>query len=323
MAGSRGTTPLFDLLSRPSAQSAASRTPAEGPAPVDVVSTPSPAAPSTPSKPAKPVVRMELKPRPEHAAADSRSPVSATVTNVPPPSPPWYAGLMGTVRVAVPQNLIYLMVAVFMGLCIASYSVGFRNGEGSGREEFERFRRDLPIVNEVPDMPAGGGLAANSSNTNTLRDTRTGAAVATPPPARPPAQGGTTPRPTSTPQPATGAVITTKGLLSGDPREVGLNYLALAVLSYQDASAAVSFLAQNGVESFAVPVDPKSFVENNRGPTAAYRLYAGAGFKGSDLSKSAAQTLEAEVARLGQVWSRQHRGPSDFRKPGWRKYSGN
>ena len=149
----------------------------------------------------------------------------------------------------------------------------------------------------------------------------------TKPPTTPlPSPGNGTSVPKQTPSvaidPAT-AVITSKGLLAGDPREAELNYLNLATLPRTDSESAIAFLAANGVEAFAVPVDPTDSEAKNPAPSK-YRLWVLPGITTEDYRqrKTVRTRLEAEVSRLGQIWRKEHRGTSDFSQPLWEKFRG-
>lgn len=116
--------------------------------------------------------------------------------------------------------------------------------------------------------------------------------------------------------------LTPQGILLGDPRERGLNYLHLGIFPRTDAQAAVEFLAANGVQSFAVAVDSNDSGANNPDPGRKYALYVLPGITGSEFRRGVTKktNLEAEVARLGALWQKNHRGPSNFSKTMWAKY---
>jgi hypothetical protein len=123
--------------------------------------------------------------------------------------------------------------------------------------------------------------------------------------------------------PEAGRFMLARGWGGADPREQGLNYLALVVLSKEHARDAVDFLAKNGVLAFAIPLDIDGGAPKNP-PQDAYRVYAGPGVTSQQYKANdpAMGRLERRVAELGRVWSREHRGPSDFRSPGWVKFAG-
>jgi hypothetical protein len=114
-----------------------------------------------------------------------------------------------------------------------------------------------------------------------------------------------------------GTIISAVGMLATDPREAGLNYLALATLPRADAEAAIAFLAQNGLQVIGVPVDRARAATNNPGPA---RLYALPGLSRDEFRGPAKEAMERAVTRLGAVWQREHRGSSNFARPGWEKF---
>jgi hypothetical protein len=116
--------------------------------------------------------------------------------------------------------------------------------------------------------------------------------------------------------------LTPQGVLLGDPRERGLNYLQLGIFGKTDAESAVEFLASNGVQSFAVALDSTDSRANNPDPGKKYALYVLPGITGSEFRRNVTKktNLEAEVARLGVLWQKNHRGPSNFSKTMWAKY---
>jgi hypothetical protein len=211
----------------------------------------------------------------------------------------------------VGQNLILIALAVVVGLLVLAYITGYRGGRTAAERELAAFQRQNPGVSEPqPSNPAPASAPAPSRTT--------------------PTNPTPSPRPTPTPVPVqggsltgeipAGATITSRGYLQGDLRESGLNYLTLAVLSGEDARAAILFLSQNGVEAFGVPVDPSGRAANNRGPS--YRLYALPGITSEQYRQrqTVRTRLEAEVARLGGIWQRDHRGTSNFARTQWEKF---
>lgn len=118
------------------------------------------------------------------------------------------------------------------------------------------------------------------------------------------------------------AAITPRGLTTSDPREVGKNYLALATTSGAEAEAAVTFMAANGVDAFAIPVEIKGGNAKNQGPGGKYRLYVLPGLTSEQLRKSdwPKATLEAKVSQLGARWQKEYNGGSNFSSTAWYKF---
>lgn len=106
---------------------------------------------------------------------------------------------------------------------------------------------------------------------------------------------------------------------SRDPRQAGLNYLHLVTLGKDDAAAAVTFLAENGVQATAA-IDPSSSRSNNR---ARYKVFAlvgitGAQYKNDDPVK---RLHEQKIREIGARWLSQG-GASNFSQPLWTKFQG-
>jgi hypothetical protein len=126
-----------------------------------------------------------------------------------------------------------------------------------------------------------------------------------------------------------GRLVTPDGRSNADPREAGLNYLILMGekpgLSEEDAGRAIAFLAREGVQVIGVPVG--AGVERGAGganTSTRYSLVALPGFPGraSEAEKSRMSKLQADVARIGQRWRKEERGPADFKDTYWRKHDG-
>jgi len=254
----------------------------------DLLSQGGNAAPAeAPARPSKPVVRVELKPQ-------ERS--------VPRSEPARVTPAEGTAAFRPPVNVIYIGVAVVAALVIVAYIAGAKIG---ARNEAIRVEKEMGgAFRDRPSVSEPAGIAPAADERVQLRPDR--AAFQ----ANPGAEG---------------ARLATNGgagrSLSGDPRQSGLNYLALAVLPKADADAAAAFLTQNGVEALPVPLDAQGNEVNNPGPAARYRLYVLPGITREQYSsnQTAKTNLEAKVAQLGQVWQKQHRGSSNFASPEWRK----
>lgn len=286
MAGGRHTQPLFDLIRRNGPHSAAddraTMNPGVGWRPG---MSPRPVEP----KPAgKPVVLPELKP-------DVPAP-----TREPDPEPTWLSAIGGS-TVRMPVNAVYIASAVMVVLAVVGWSAGWLMA--NRRADQSPIPRPDPLITEPGE-----------STTSLPADPTPSA------PAPEPAKSA----PSTEARSATGGVvITPKGMLQGDPRESGLNYLNLAQMYRTEAEAAVKFLSQNGLEAFAIPVDRPAATANNPDPSRSfYRLYAAKGISTDEYNKkmTARTNTEAAVARLGLLWQKEHRGSSNFSKPGWEKF---
>jgi len=319
----RRTTPLFDLVQGKSG--ASSKLSGDAAVPI------------------KPVIRVELKPSPAPgsttAAAERTTdataraatpvpvaealpaPVAAPIAGPAPstphlreaPMPPrettmhdrtWAPAWLGESMLRVPVNALSIGVALAIVVALVAWIVGVSTGQSRAEDELARFERSSPIITDPlvqepgPDQPSGTQSAATSK------------AAPKAEPRKPPSASRTS------------GSITSKGVLEGDPREASLNYLALATLDGDAALAAVTFLSENGLESFAVPVDSAPSRANNPDPAVTYRLFAFPGVSSEEYKRRATKVtnLEAEVARLGAVWQKQHRGVSNFSRTQWEKY---
>jgi hypothetical protein len=288
MPGGRRTTPLFDLLTKREA-TARPAAAAVAPPPVRMPSSPD-------VRMSKPVVRVELKPR--------------EVAEPPPErETPVYSGQTGAVR--LPMNWVYIGVAVLGVLLFGAWLLGQKLGESRTKKDLEpMLRRPEPGVREAG---ADGSAPAEVSPYAPGRSPKAphGAAGSG-------ANGGSGGA-------VTPLVKNVQGVDPGsDPREKGLNYLYLAVLSKADAEAAGAFLRANSLEAYAVPwVDPKGGQANNAGPGGgAFRLFVVPGITSEEYSqkKTVRTRLETEVVRLGALWQKEHRGASNFAKHSWEKF---
>lgn len=209
--------------------------------------------------------------------------------------------------IRLPVNTLYIAIATVLVLVLGAWIGGVK--WGSSREA-ARYERELgEVLGARPPVVEPGAAQVLPPGVPDQGRSDSG---------RQPAGGQSGGQPT----PRVGGSVLVPGGFGPDPREAGLNYLALAVLPQADATAAVAFLAQSQVGAFAVPVDGRGVEVNNPGPGSRYRLYALPGVTRDQLrSKQTIVTnLEARIAQVGQVWQRDHRGASNFSKPGWVKY---
>lgn len=254
--------------------------------------TPAPTRES--SRVAKPMVRVELKPQAESPLTGSR--------DIPPE-----AGLQA---VRVPVNTLWFVAAGAITLLVVLFASGYKLGQGAAQRQAERELSGR--FGDRPNLTEPGEQTQSGPPPNVEPGPPRSGVISQPPLNRPEVDTGGIGA-------GTGAVLSSKGVMA-DPRERGKNYLALATLSRSDSEAAILFMAANGVEVIGVPVDRGAGRANNAAP--AYRLFAAAGITSEQFrTKQTARTnLEAEVARLGEIWQKQHRGPSSFAKTGWEKH---
>jgi hypothetical protein len=200
----------------------------------------------------------------------------------------------------ISRNAAYIGIAILIAAFVAVYVIGFKIGQS---KEATRAEKELAAAfGTRPNVAEPGTFSSNRSDPPATQGPITDHQAQQPPNPVPNALA-----------PATGPVLSPFGPIP-DPREKGLNYLALATLPRADCEAAIRFLYENRVEAIAVPVDSGAPSANN---PVRYTLYAFPGFAADQLRSAAAQSLEANIARLGQVWMKEHRGTSDFRRPQW------
>ncbi|MDX2132809.1 MAG: hypothetical protein SFY69_12235 [Planctomycetota bacterium] len=222
------------------------------------------------------------------------------------PEPPEAEDVHEPTFLRLPMNTVYIAVAVVLVLLLGAWIGGVK--WGSAREA-ARVERELGDVLARPAVNEPGTVERPASPAPAQPERREAARPA-------PGPGATPPRAI----PA-GRVLGATGDIA-DPRESGLNYLALAVLPREDAVSAMAFLSENNVGSFAVPVDAKGAEVNNPGPVARYRLYALPGVTRDELrsNQTVVTNLEARIAQVGPAWQKERRGSSNFAKPGWMKH---
>jgi hypothetical protein len=185
----------------------------------------------------------------------------------------WWALGGAPVLLRLPRGFAVVLVVAAVGLVVLAYRVGFSRGEAAA---------ELRLI-ELAD-----------SGRPLLRQ----------PPPLP--QG-------STPPPAEQAPRAPAGLLQGDLRQVGLNYLILARYPKDEAQRLREFLASRGVETIAVPSD------NAR----LFHVVAWPGFTGDQWSGPNGTAFVAEMRKHGAAWKlhNNNRG-DDLRSMYWKLYEG-
>jgi hypothetical protein len=179
-----------------------------------------------------------------------------------------------------------LVVAVLWAL---AFNSGYKRGEHD----------------TIRDLGQGGGGAVTEP---LHKDIPVNPTLVSPTPQTPPRQAAQVAPPGPATPPATG----------GDPRVVGLNYLVIGYkVDKEFAERAGAFLAQNGVQTFAVAKPGTS--ANNPG---SYTLYALPGITRDEYRAQApAKTdLQERIARLGKIWQKDHKGQTDFSRTTWEKF---
>lgn len=208
-----------------------------------------------------------------------------------------------------PQALIG--VGCLIGLIVLVWTLAYGSGARSKEAEWQRLmQRDQRIG---PDPLVGDGSQGGRGD---VREPRTEP--------RPPGTGGLTGGGGGggglLGAGTGGFILSAGGVLPKDPRQPGQNYLRLATLPRADAQAAIEYLAAGGVESIGVPVDPGTASANN--PTR-YAVFAMVGITGEEYKnrRPVMTDIEAKVARIGERYRREAKGPTDFSKPLWTKFN--
>lgn len=311
MAGGRNSQPLFNFLrSRETVNTPAARraqmNPGVGWRPDGTIAEQEAVDQSArASAPA----RLEIKPLPQ-------SPSREHLTDSTPIGEDL---LLAGGRLRVPKYVVWLGIALLVLAVVAAYIIGARM---AGNKADNPSSRLTPPVLEPTDTPGTSGSEANDlskanetkANANNTNPTKPDNTKQTPVAQR---EAGTV-------NPPAGAVaLTARGWLASDPREDGLNYLLLASLNLTESEDAIVFLNENGLETFALYVDPSRVRGNNPDPTRPYRLFVSRGITSDEYSKklTARTSLEGQVARLGPRWQKERKGSSNFAKPDWQKYS--
>lgn len=225
-------------------------------------------------------------------------------------------------RLNIPVYAVYLAVSLALALCAAVWAVAYRVGRDTGERET---LQQLGSVTAPPPRSPDPLLATSNPAIEPERPTpashTTPPSESTPRPSDQPARPNLTINPSFTPAPA----LNHRGEIVTDPRIRGTNYLHLASdLPRDEAERLLSYLAAFGVEAIALPSDPARVDSlaadaNNDLPMSVYSLRGVA----SDEFENAAGQRERHrtlVARLGEVWLRDHRGSVNLAKTNWELY---
>lgn len=200
-------------------------------------------------------------------------------------------------------NTLYVLAAAVILSWVLVWVAGSKIGQ---RRAEDQLRRDLgglpPTLPPTSDPMSEAGSEAGSTQ---------GAGAAERPRVGPPitgAGGG-----------GSGPIITSKGRVEVDPRQPGLNYLAIATVPVAEAERAVAFLREKGgVEAVGVPVDPPGSRSNN----PRYKLVVLVGVPKDQITEKAAAMAELRrtVEQLGPQWQKAYPGGSNFRSSVWEKH---
>ncbi|MBM4108191.1 MAG: hypothetical protein FJ255_05190 [Phycisphaerae bacterium] len=291
MAGGRRTKPLFDLLPE-----ALGKSPPEG-----VHTVPRESATLSELKP-----RVAVRPVPQPQASPHT------------PGDAWSAAMLSNGTVRLRANMLYLLVAAWILSLLAVWLVGNWWGAKGKERELEPLLQRGPTPNDplTPNVSAPGSNRPVGVVAPDVTPSKPAAK-----PITPIVPGPTNNQPALTGDPSQTPYIVSTGRASRDPRTPGLNYLVLATVPEEEAARAVRFLSDNALNAVGVPAAEV----DRRGASAKdsrYRLVVLTGITGAEYrDASPVRTrLEADVRRLGQTWQQDHRGSTNFGRPGWEKF---
>lgn len=291
MAGGRSTQPLFELLGKGQGDALTQRAKSYIPG-------------GQRSQPEAPGPTDEQPPAPVAQGVIPVEPAPAPMAQEPAAS----AGVAKRLRpgvVAVPLTLLYGAGAGVLLLVVITWTIAYGRGAAAKDREWQQTVSDSQMA--IGPDPLGvepSGRNAGSQPRPSSPDPRTKA----------PSDGGLL---------GGGrlAILSSAGVLASDPRQPGRNYLQLATLDREQAQRAIDYLAAGGVEAIGVPVvDPRTGTANN---PARYAVFATVGITGEEYKnrRPVMTELEAKVARIGERYRREAKGPTDFSRPLWAKYN--
>ncbi|USN99639.1 MAG: hypothetical protein H6810_02975 [Phycisphaeraceae bacterium] len=242
---------------------------------------------------------FDLIPRSTHPDDAPVSRPTADAGRIEPHSPRGAA----SGRVAVPVTWLYVAAAAALLLLVLAYGLGYRVGAAAEREEIGRFAPRESQQTRIEDPLTDDPSPKQDPGAKPSPGSATGAGAR---------------------NPAPGTIVTAAGLVPVDPRIEGSNYLELATLPRDQAEAAVRYLASQGEEAIAVPVNGVDRRGSRPNTSDRYRVIAlGLAVPGDRYSSSTAERerFERRLARLGKAWADQG-GASDFSDPLWRRFGG-
>lgn len=244
---------------------------------------------------------------------------------------------LGEATMTLPANAVYYATAGVVLAIVLAWIVGYRAGDASRAKQLAPFTNPPPLRVQEPNL----GAATPGSSSASPNATPTATSTPMPPveanrsaqlPGAPATTTGPAPRhagPAEVEASATAGplgasdVLLAQGWSRTDPREIGLNYMYLPIMTRTEAERAVTFLNANSLEVMAVPlqVDRRGSKANNPPPAdARYRVVLRRGLTGEEYSQGVVkQDLQAKALKLGQVWKRDNRGTTDFSAVSWEK----
>ena len=258
MPGGRKTLPLFELIG--------DRKP-ERSEPLRTLIPPQ----SVPGKGTAPnFSSLEAKPLPDLASEIRGEPVPEEPARPRQP-------------IVLTRSMILVGVAIIAAVATLVWSLGVAFG---GRQKEQDFQKNFPVVPRPNETITPEQLKPQAAkpqpSTSPIETKPAPAVVATKPESKPESTSNAIPAaPTGA-----GRVLTLQGFADADPRQQGWNYLVLGLLPREDTWAAMQFLAKNGVETFAVQVDPVDRRLPRGNTSARLQLYASKGVPSRDSASS-------------------------------------
>jgi hypothetical protein len=220
-------------------------------------------------------------------------------------------------EIRVPLAGVWTAVVVAVGVAFVTWTIGYNVGFGNGQsEQASAFGIGAGRIQDPLIDTSDADLSRGTEGSQATQATNSAGAVGT--------------STATNPGNPRALVIAGDGRQVADPRRAGNNYLALATLPEPSARSAVRYLANEGINSIAVPVDPIAGGVDSRGNSGnnpspvLYELFSvdlevpSGRFRESAEQR---QALADRVARIGRQWL-QNGGASDFSKPQWKRYDG-
>ncbi len=283
-----------------------------------------------PGRSSKPLIEMMTGRRPSGSASPAPPAPRLSPPSQKHPSPPARTASSPEEHATYTVRLtsIYLGGAILLTLGVLLYAGGYKIGWNAGQDQFasslgasvddhlepirdpisdpQRSLPDNPVaVRTEPLAPQGGAPQRQGEPEH-------------PPPRKPPIQ--TPPPGKSVLDVGSGPIITYAGMVQGDPRTPGVNYVQLVDLPRAQAVAAIEYLAAHNERAIAVPLERRAREPNN----PWYRLFSLEVPVPSEQFAAMGRDRRdhiRRVAQIGQRWRREERGGSDFSTAFYSKYT--
>ncbi len=210
--------------------------------------------------------------------------------------------------VKLPHSIVYLAIAIVLGLGVVIWTVGYRTGVSAGKAQMESLVKGDPVVRPI-ETPANNTPALGDDPVIDLPNE---------PPIEQPVIGGINPESPGL------AIMTPSGFIEDDPRETATNYLELATLDRDEARSAIEYMNTRSIPLIGIPrLDSRRSDANN---PSRYTLYSlGVAAPGDQFRTMTRERddHQRQIASIGKQWQREFRGGSDFAvsKTQWVKYT--